>query len=160
VRHGLAVLLALVVLSASGCDRSAAEKPLPPEESAPESPAPPTTRPALTPRPTRTASPTPTAFAETYVQPCAGRPSADQVAAVVRRQPNLLTSGQSVGVQIGPLCAGVWQYTVFTVANHEPLQVVTRGAPQALVFVTAGTDVCTVEVRANAPLAILNTANC
>jgi hypothetical protein len=94
------------------------------------------------------------------VQSCAGRPSGDQVISVVRRQPSLLPTGSTVSVQTGPLCAGVWQYTVLRVANHEPMQVITRGSPQSLVFVTAGTDVCTVEVRANAPLAILTSANC
>jgi hypothetical protein len=122
--------------------------------------APISTQPPLPVRPTRTASPSPSGFAETYVQPCAGRPSAEQVIAVVRRQPALLPAGSAVVVRTGPLCAGIWQYTVLGVTNHEPMQVVTRGAPQSLVFVTAGTDVCTVEVRANAPLAILTTANC
>ena len=49
---------------------------------------------------------------------------------------------------------------MLAVPNHEPLQVVTKGAPWALTFVTAGTNVCTVDVRAGAPVAMLTTANC
>jgi hypothetical protein len=56
-----------------------------------------------------------------------------------------------VTVRTGPLCAGDWQYTVLAVTGHEELQVVTRGKPTELELVTAGTDVCGVEVRAAAP---------
>jgi hypothetical protein len=106
------------------------------------------------------ASPSATGFPESYVVSCAGRPSADQVIAVVRRQPSLLPSGASVTVTNGPLCSGTWQYTVLTVTDREPLQVVTRGAPLSLTFVTAGTDVCTIDVRTGAPVALLTIANC
>jgi len=82
------------------------------------------------------------------------------VIAVVRRHGSLLTTGASVSATTGPLCAGTWQYTVLAVPDHEPLQVVTKGPPSALQFVTAGTNVCTVDVRAGAPVALLSTANC
>jgi hypothetical protein len=82
------------------------------------------------------------------------------VIAVVRRQPSLLAPGVSVSATVGPLCAGTWQYTVLSVADHEPMQVVTKGVPSSLTFVTAGTNVCTVDVRAAAPVALLSAANC
>jgi hypothetical protein len=65
-----------------------------------------------------------------------------------------------VTVPIGPLCAGTWQYTVLTVTGREPLQVVSRGTPQALQLVSAGTDICSVELRAAAPPGILSVAHC
>jgi hypothetical protein len=115
-------------------------------------PPPPTT--------TTAASPSATGFSESYVVPCNGRPSAAQVISAVRRHGSLLTSGVSVTATTGPLCSGIWQYTVLAVPDHEPLQVVTKGAPSSLQFVTAGTNVCTVDVRAGAPVALLTTANC
>jgi hypothetical protein len=99
-------------------------------------------------------------FAEGFVVACNGRPTAEQVITVVRRQPSLLPGNTSVSAKTGPLCAGIWQYTVLAVGDREPLQVVTRGAPTSLTFVTAGTNVCTVDVRANAPVALLTVANC
>jgi hypothetical protein len=109
---------------------------------------------------TPSATPSPSTFPESYVSPCDGKPSAAQVIAVVRRQPSLLASGASVSAIVGPLCAGSWQYTVLSVTDHEPMQVVTKGRPSSLTFVTAGTNVCTVDVRAAAPVALLSTANC
>jgi hypothetical protein len=99
-------------------------------------------------------------FPEGYVQACNGRPTAEQVVAVVRRQPSLLPSGATVTVKTGPLCAGTWQYMVLTVVDREPLQVMTRGVPQSPTFVTAGTDVCTIDVLAGAPIALQRAANC
>lgn len=63
-----------------------------------------------------------------------------------------------VRVVSGPLCAADWQYTVLDVTGHEQLQVVTRGSGGAPRLVTAGTDVCTVEVRAAGPPGIRNLA--
>ena|SRR5690348_11027501 len=132
--------------------------PPPPALNAPEPtptslapPAPPSVRPTAA---------SPTGFSESYVVPCGGHPSAAQVIAVVRRHGSLLAAGASVSATTGPLCSGTWQYTVLAVPDHEPLQVVTKGAPSALRFVTAGTNVCTVDVRAEAPVALLSTANC
>jgi hypothetical protein len=99
-------------------------------------------------------------FSEAYVSQCNGRPAGDQVIAAVRRARPNLPAGSGLTVKTGPLCAGIWQYTVLTVANSEPLQIMSKGAPNALTVVTAGTDPCSVEVRATAPPALLSTANC
>ena len=63
-------------------------------------------------------------------------------------------------VLTGPLCAGSWQYTIMTVPDHDPLQVVTRGAASSLTVVTAGTYVCTPEVTGAAPSGIVSAAHC
>jgi hypothetical protein len=131
--------------------------PPPPALNAPEPTA---TSPTPAPPSVPTTTSSPTGFSESYVVPCSGHPSAAQVIAVVRRHGSLLAPGVSVSATTGPLCSGTWQYTVLAVPDHEPLQVVTKGAPPALQFVTAGTDVCTVDVRAGAPVALLSTANC
>ena len=122
--------------------------------------APTSGNPVRTTRPPTAPATSATAFPEGYAVTCAGRPTADQVIAVVRRQDSLLPAGSSVTVTTGPLCAGTWQYTVLQVPGHEPLQVVTKGQPAALTFVTAGTNVCTVDVRANAPYGLQSAAAC
>ncbi|MBM0278810.1 hypothetical protein JM949_27680 [Micromonospora sp. STR1s_6] len=66
----------------------------------------------------------------------------------------VLPANVRVRVRTGPLCAGEWQFTVLEVTGHEELQVVTRGEPSAPALVTAGTDVCTIEVRATGPAGI------
>jgi hypothetical protein len=168
MRHGAAALLPFALLPMlagciheSGGDGSllptpptSSPLPPPPALNAPD-PATPPAPPSAT-----TATPSPTGFSESYVVPCHGRPSAAQVISAVRRHGSLLTPGASVTATTGPLCSGIWQYTVLVVPDHEPLQVVTKGAPSALQFVTAGTNVCTVDVRAGAPVALLTTANC
>jgi hypothetical protein len=78
----------------------------------------------------------------------------------VRAVPDLLPASTAVTVRTGPLCAGTWQYSVLAVAGREPLQVLTKGAPGQLVFVTAGTNVCAVEVMIAAPPGILTAARC
>ncbi len=90
---------------------------------------------------------------------CAGRPSAAQVVALLWRT-NALPVSVTPVVRDGPLCAGSWQYTVVVPAQREPLQVVTRGEPDALSLVTAGSSVCTVEVRTAAPTGIRIAAHC
>jgi hypothetical protein len=61
----------------------------------------------------------------------------------------------------GPLCAGTWQYTKVSRPDAEPIDVVTRGAADALALVTAGTDACTSgEVRAAAPPGIRSALGC
>ena len=99
-------------------------------------------------------------FPEGLAMPCAGRPGGDQIVAVLRRSPGVLAPGANPTVATGPLCAGTWQYTVVTQPNLDPLQVVTSGAPGSLTLVTAGTDVCTPEVRTGAPQGILSAAHC
>jgi hypothetical protein len=108
---------------------------------------------------TATASPEPS-FTEEYASPCNGYPTANQVVALVRQTGGLLPRNGSVSVLKGPLCAGSWQYTVFSVPNKEPLQVVSRGTPHDLVLVTAGTDICSIEVRTAGPIGIRNAALC
>jgi len=102
----------------------------------------------------------PAPFGEAVAVSCAGRPGADQVIALVRRTPDLLPRGATVTVRTGPLCAGTWQFTILSVPEREPLQVVTKGPPGSLTLVTAGTDVCSVEVRTGAPTGILTLAHC
>ncbi|MEH0984902.1 hypothetical protein [Micromonospora sp. CPCC 205556] len=114
-------------------------------------PTPPATPPVGFPPPGGPA-PTPTPDPGLTVAPCADRPTADRVVALLRGK--VLPRGVSVRASRGPLCAADWQYTVFAVRGHEELQVVTSGTPAALTLVTAGTDVCSVEVRAVAPPAI------
>ncbi|MFG2038604.1 hypothetical protein [Dactylosporangium sp. NPDC048998] len=110
--------------------------------------------------PSRSASPSPAGFPEAYVTYCNGRPSGEQVIAVVRRNRSNLPAGNGVTVQRAPVCAGIWQYTVLTVTGSEPLRVITKGDPAALTVVTMGSDPCTVEVRATAPPALLATVDC
>jgi hypothetical protein len=110
--------------------------------------------------PARSASPTPAGFSDQYVTYCNGRPTGEQVIAAVRLTRSNLPPGGGVSVQKQPVCSGVWQYTVLNVADSEPLRVITKGSPSALVVVTAGTDPCTAEVRVNAPPAFLSTVDC
>jgi hypothetical protein len=90
---------------------------------------------------------------------CAGEPDQTDVVDLLRAE-GLLEAGSEVRVVTGPLCAGDWQYAVVAVPDLDPLQVVTRGEAGALELVTAGTDVCTVEVRIQAPVGIRDAAAC
>ncbi len=99
-------------------------------------------------------------FPEEDAIPCGGHPTADQVIAMVRRIGGLLPATGTVTVLKGPLCAGSWQYTIFSVPQREPLQVVSRGKPSDLAMVTAGTDICSIEVRTSGPPGIINAALC
>jgi hypothetical protein len=105
-------------------------------------------------------SPVPSGFSENYVTYCNGRPSGEQVVAAVRKVRPNLPAGSGVAIQKAPVCSGVWQYTVLTVADSEPLRVITKGGPASLTVVTVGTDPCTVEVRATAPVAFLDAVDC
>lgn len=139
--------------------RSAATGPgrSPAPTAAPRPPAPKPTPGSTTARPT--AAPA-TTFPEAYAVGCAGRPAAEQVVALLRGTTGLLPPGVAVTVSMAPQCAGSWQYTVVSVPDREPLQVVTRGTPTALRLVTAGTNVCTIEVRTQAPRGILTLTQC
>ncbi len=126
----------------------------------PDRPLPlPTTPATATPTPTPTATATPSAPAADRAVDCNGRPDADAVLAVLRRA-QLLDGDEKVTVVTGPLCAEDWQYTIVSVPDRDPLHVVTRGAPGSLQLVTAGTDVCTIEVRVRAPSGIRTAASC
>ncbi len=99
-------------------------------------------------------------FAEGVAVPCNGHPSKDEVIALVRRSGGLLPRTGNVAVVKEPYCAGTWQYTVFAVPGKEPLQVVSRGTPDSLRLVTAGTDICSIEVRTSGPPGIRDAALC
>ncbi|MEV4754052.1 hypothetical protein AB0J86_02910 [Micromonospora sp. NPDC049559] len=88
---------------------------------------------------------------------CQGRPSAAQVIALLRRA-DVVPAQAQASVSTGPLCAEEWQYTVVQVPKRDPLQVVSKGSPGSLKLVTAGTDVCNIPVRVEAPPGILSRA--
>jgi hypothetical protein len=122
----------------------------------------PTGTPALPPPkalPTPTGQATTPTFDEAFAVDCAGHPTSAQVVRVLRRE-GFVGAGARVTVRTGPVCAGTWQYTVVTVPGREPLAVVTRGRPGDLTLVTAGTDVCSIPVRVEAPLGIRTAAAC
>ena len=98
-------------------------------------------------------------FDEAYPVSCAGRPSGDQIVALLRNK-RVLTASSSATVTTGPLCAGTWQYTIVAVTGREPVQVITQGPPDRLELVTVGTDVCTIPVKTQAPQGILTEAHC
>jgi hypothetical protein len=160
------IVAAILLVAATGCSsaaRPAASQPVEsPRTSTTPSPkhSPPMSLPTRLPSPTASSSSGPAPFGEAVAVSCAGRPSAEQVVALLRRTADLLPRGATVTVHRGPLCAGTWQYTVISVPQREPLQVVTKGAPSALALVTAGTDVCSIEVRTGAPAGILAVAQC
>lgn len=85
---------------------------------------------------------------------CRNGPTGQRVVQLLRGRAAVLPDNVRVKVRTGPLCAADWQYTVLEVTGHEELQVVTRGRPDAPELVTAGTDVCTIEVRAAGPAGI------
>jgi hypothetical protein len=117
----------------------------------------PKTEAPVTPMPSRsqampTPSPSKSGFPEETAVSCGGRPTGAQMIAALRRSSGLLPSGINATVRTGdPQCAGTWQYAVVLVPNSDPLIVVTRGQPSSLTVVTAGTDVCSIPVRTEAP---------
>jgi hypothetical protein len=162
-------LAAVILLTAAGCGR-VERTPMPhPVRSAPARPTGSPSSDDTTvpddndPYPTEEPLPpteVPTAPADTVAVACGGRPSASQVIAAVRRDRNLLPQGVTPQVLTGPLCAGSWQYTIMSVPERDPLQVVTRGAASSLTVVIAGTYVCTPEVTGAAPSGIVSAAHC
>jgi hypothetical protein len=111
-------------------------------------------------RPTATPVTTPaSARTDLVAVSCNGRPSGTQVIALLRRG-GVLPAQVQPTVKSGPLCAGTWQYTLLTVPDRDELHVVSRGAPDALTVVTAGTNPCTSRVRASAPQGILSLLRC
>ncbi|PZV95142.1 hypothetical protein SAMN05443287_10780 [Micromonospora phaseoli] len=85
---------------------------------------------------------------------CPGDPSAQRIISLVRGRGGLLSQNAKVSARSGPLCAAGWQFTILDVTGYEPLQVVTRKQSGTLRLVTAGTDVCTAEVRVAGPAGI------
>lgn len=149
VRAGTVLLAATGALAGCGA---------PPELTQPPAITPPATR-AATPGPVHPTVPatssapagsvTPMPAASTAVD-CGGDPTGEQVIALLRRSAGL-PDGVTMTVAVRPRCAGTWQYTVVEVSGHEPMQVVSTGRPTALTLVTAGTDVCNIRVRTEAP---------
>ncbi|WFE42506.1 hypothetical protein [Micromonospora sp. WMMD998] len=148
-----ATLLVLLVLTACGQPPELRE---PPAAGGPSASASATPTPSATPSapvsPAMPARPAPTP--DPVATPCRGKPSGDRIVALLRGSAGVLPRAVRVTVRTGPLCAEGWQYTVLAVPGHEELQVVTRGRSGTPKLVTAGTDVCGVEVRATAPTGI------
>lgn len=96
------------------------------------------------------ASATPT-DAGLVATPCRSGPTGERIVRLLRGPAGVLPDDVRVQVRTGPQCAADWQYTVLQVTGYEELLVVTRGRPTAPELVTAGTDVCTAEVRVLAP---------
>jgi hypothetical protein len=152
---GVAITLAAVAALLAGCGpppdlAPTPEAPLP----GPTTPAPPT---VPVPSPP---GPVPSDTADTSIAvSCAGRPGGSEVLALLRDD-DVLPEGTEAAVADGPLCAGDWQFTVVRVPGLDPLQVITSGPPDDLTLVTAGTDVCTIEVLVHAPPGIRSAAGC
>ncbi|MBQ0903656.1 hypothetical protein [Micromonospora sp. U21] len=147
-------LLAVGVLTGCGAPPELRDPSGPPNGTgAPTAPGPtgtPSTPPATPPVGTATATPD----AGLVATACRNGPSGQRVVQLVRGRGAVLPDNVRVRVRTGPLCAADWQYTVLEVTGHEELQVVTRGRAAAPELVTAGTDVCTIEVRATGPVGI------
>ena len=107
---------------------------------------------------TSTPAPTTAAPSDLAAMPCRGGPTGAQVVALLRKPPIGLPKQAHATVTVGPLCADGWQYTIVEVPDHEPLEVVSKGRPSALSLVTAGTDVCNIPVRTEAPPGIQSAA--
>lgn len=106
-----------------------------------------------------TGPPFPSGFGDQFATDCSGEPSAGELLAVLVAE-DLLGDGNDAEIVNGPLCAGDWQYAVVSVPDLDPLQVVTSGEPGDLELIAAGTDVCTPEVRIQAPPGIRTAAAC
>ncbi|MFG1649242.1 hypothetical protein ACGFIE_04900 [Micromonospora sp. NPDC049275] len=114
----------------------------------------PTGTPSTTPSAPPVATPSATGDPGLVATACRNGPTGQRVVQLLRGRASVLPDNVRVRVRTGPLCAGDWQYTVLEVTGHEELQVVTRGRPATPQLVTAGTDVCTIEVRATGPAGI------
>ncbi|MEV4714603.1 hypothetical protein [Micromonospora sp. NPDC049374] len=153
-RHGRLIGVAVLTVLAGGCGA-------PPEVR--DSGGLPTLAPTRAPSsPTSSATPsfgalpgagptTPSSDPGLVALACPGEPSAKRIIELVRGRRGLLPGSARVSVRNGPLCAADWHLTTLDVAGYEPLQVVTRDRAGTLRLVTAGTDVCTAEVRVASP---------
>ena len=100
-------------------------------------------------------NPSPSPFSEFVTVPCGARVTADQVISLVRNQTDIRPSRATNG----PLCAGTWQYTELQVPDRDPVQAITA-TRDMLKLIAVGTDVCTAEVKLQAPSAIRTAAGC
>jgi hypothetical protein len=171
-RAAVLATVLVVLVTTAGCGRIEPEpprhvrpRPAPPAPSAPgdaaggeQTPDPDPTD--VFPPPPPPALPPPPPVAGATAVGCAGKPSVSQVVGALRRDRDILPAGVNPTASVGPLCATTWQYTVLSLPNREPLQVVTRGAPGSLTVVTAGTYVCSSAVTDAAPPGILTAAHC
>jgi hypothetical protein len=128
-----------------------------------------TTYPTVAPYPTNPIYPTttapttpvttsPTTPAASPAPRCGSGPTKEQVLAVVKGRPGVPAA--DLKVIDGPFCSKTWQFTIVQIATAdanspaEPLLVVTNGKPATLKVIEAGTDVCSVKVRSEAPAGI------
>lgn len=128
-------------------------------------PPPGSATPSATPSPPRSGTPGlpgtpgPGNFPAEIAIACDGQPGPEELLALLQQE-DLLTAGDDAEIVDGPFCSGEWQYAVVTVPDRDPLQVISRGPPDSLELVTAGTDVCTAEVRFQAPEGVQGAAGC
>ena len=108
--------------------------------------------------PTTPATTSPTTPGSLPAPRCGSGPTKAQVLAVVKGRPGVPAA--DLKVIDGPFCSGKWQFTIVQIAEAdadspaEPLLVVTTGKPATLRVIEAGTDVCSVKVRTEAPAGI------
>ncbi|RKN46490.1 hypothetical protein [Micromonospora endolithica] len=157
-RTATAAVLALTVVAGCGAppelrQPTASTTPQATSSATPGSTGLPTTPPAPT-APPGAGVPVPTPSPGLTAVACTAGPSGSRVADLVRGRTGLLPRNATVRLRTGPLCAGDWHYTVLDVTGYEQLHVVTQGPPRSPRLVTAGTDVCTAEVRVTGPPAI------
>nr|BFE67034.1 hypothetical protein GCM10020092_003350 [Actinoplanes digitatis] len=113
--------------------------------------------------PTATTTPATVTTTPTTVRPspapkCVNGPSGQQVLTAVKGRPGVPAT--ELKVIDGPFCAKSWQFTIVQIAEAdsdtpaEPLLVVTKGSPATIKVIEAGTDVCSIKVRTEAPTGI------
>jgi hypothetical protein len=112
--------------------------------------------PGFTPRASPSPSVMPTPFPEYTAVDCAGRPAKDQIIALVRRETDI-SPGDAIAA---PVCAGTWQYTVLAVPGRDAIAVLTKTTPTGLALVAVGTDVCSLDLKHQAPTGIYLAASC
>ncbi|MET8150048.1 hypothetical protein ACIBSW_36135 [Actinoplanes sp. NPDC049668] len=101
---------------------------------------------------------TPTTVRPTPAPRCVNGPTSQQVLTAVKGRPGVPAT--ELKVIDGPFCAKTWQFTIVQIATAdantpaEPLLVVTKGSPAKIKVIEAGTDVCSVKVRTEAPTGI------
>jgi hypothetical protein len=107
------------------------------------------------PRPVRTTIPPRPTSTVPPAKKCSGGPTDEQILATIQEHPGV-PADVELKVSGGPYCAGGWQFATVTLSSdddkkYDPLLVVTRGKPAALILVEAGADVCSNAVQTDAP---------